>query len=580
MVVLTHGLAVPLPFGLGEASWDLPWGWAALISTLVGVVAAFLIGLPALRVRGMFLAVVTFAFAVAAANWLFGKGVFTGSEFKTSTPFMQAPKVFGIDFTDHRSFYYLCVISLGVMTAIMARIRHTGIGRSMIAVSNNENTAAASTVSPRHLKLVAFALAGGMAAFAGCLFITLRVFISPAETFTADGSLRIVSTAIVGGLGSVAGPILGALYVRGMPALFGDLKQVQLLTSGIGLLFVLMYFPGGLMEIVYRAREAVIAWADRRVTSTAPTPVPSPARLPARATRELVLPEGRTWLRLDDVSVHFGGIRAVNGVSMEVREGELVGLIGTNGAGKSTLMNAIGGFVASTGTIEVLGRDVTGQPAFRRHRAGIGRCFQAARLYPDLTVRETIMVALEARERSSVVASMTGLPWSRASERRKRGDATDLVDLLGLGRYADHFVADLSTGTRRIVELGCLLAVDAKVLMLDEPTAGVAQRETEAFGPLIVQIRRELGAAMVVIEHDMPLIMSISDRVYCLETGTIIAEGSPQQVRSDPAVIASYLGTDERAIERSGVVAVLDDTDPQAVLGPVLAGPPPETAGR
>src|SRR5262249_38307216 len=156
----------------------------------------------------------------------------------------------------------------------------------------------------------------------GCLFITLRVFISPAETFTADGSLRIVSTAIVGGLGSVAGPILGALYVRGMPALFGDLKQVQLLTSGIGLLFVLMYFPGGLMEIVYRVREALIAWAERRLPSTAPAPAPSHGRLPAHATRELALPEGRTWLRLENVSVHFGGLRAVSGVSLEVGEGE------------------------------------------------------------------------------------------------------------------------------------------------------------------------------------------------------------------------------------------------------------------
>ena len=161
------------------------------------------------------------------------------------------------------------------------------------------------------------------------------------------------------------------------------------------------------------------------------------------------------------------------------------------------------------------------------------------------------MVALEARERSYLVPSMTALPPSPRSERRKRADANDLIDFLGLGRYADEFVANLSTGTRRIVELGSLLAVDAKVLLLDEPTGGVAQRETEAFAPLIVRIRRELDAAMVVIEHDMPLIMGISDRVYCLEAGRVIAEGTPGEVRDDPLVIASYLGTDERAIRRS-----------------------------
>ncbi|MET1041981.1 MAG: ATP-binding cassette domain-containing protein, partial [Acidimicrobiales bacterium] len=143
-------------------------------------------------------------------------------------------------------------------------------------------------------------------------------------------------------------------------------------------------------------------------------------------------------------------------------------------------------------------------------------------------------------------------PPSPGRERRKRADALELIDFVGLGGYAEQFVANLSTGTRRIVELSCLVAADAKLLLLDEPTGGVAQRETEAFAPLILSIREELGAAMVVIEHDMPLIMGISDRVYCLEAGQVIAEGTPTVVRDDPLVVASYLGTDERAIQRSG----------------------------
>jgi ABC-type branched-subunit amino acid transport system ATPase component len=168
-----------------------------------------------------------------------------------------------------------------------------------------------------------------------------------------------------------------------------------------------------------------------------------------------------------------------------------------------------------------------------------------------MTVRETMMVALEARERSWLVPSMIAIPPSPASERRKAVEAAEIIAFLGLDRYADEFVSNLSTGTRRIVELGTLLAVDAKVLLLDEPTGGVAQREAEAFGPLIVRVRRELGAAMLVIEHDMPLIMAISDRVYCLEAGRVIAEGTPETIRHDPRVVASYLGTDERAIARS-----------------------------
>jgi ABC-type branched-subunit amino acid transport system ATPase component len=367
----------------------------------------------------------------------------------------------------------------------------------------------------------------------------------------------MVSTVIIGGLGSVAGPFLGVLYTRTLPEFLGDSEQITLLTSSIGLLVLLMYFPGGLIQIAYSIRDAVYAWVDRRMGERGvPEPVPAIAkRVPTRRVHEVNLDADHPWLAVEDLSVRFGGNRAVNRVSLDVRRGEIVGLIGANGAGKSTLMNAISGYVPSTGRIEVLGRDVTHLSAARRHRLGLGRGFQAARLYPDLTVTETIMVALEAREHSWLVPSLTALPPSVPAERRKRKEAQDLVDFLGLGRYADQFISNLSTGTRRIVELGCLLAVDARVLLLDEPTGGVAQRETEAFGPLIVRIKKELDASLLVIEHDMPLVMAISDRIYCLEAGEVIAEGTPVEVRENPLVIASYLGTDERAIQRSNSVA-------------------------
>ena len=165
--------------------------------------------------------------------------------------------------------------------------------------------------------------------------------------------------------------------------------------------------------------------------------------------------------------------------------------------------------------------------------------------------RETVQVALEARHRTRLLPTALSFPNATRSELKKTNQATELIDFLGLGRYADSFIAELSTGTRRIVELAGLLALDAKMLCLDEPTAGIAQRETEAFGPLLKQIQQELGASMLVIEHDMPMIMALSDRVYCLEAGTVISEGKPSEVRNDPIVIASYLGTDTRAISRS-----------------------------
>ncbi|HEX7097347.1 MAG TPA: ATP-binding cassette domain-containing protein [Acidimicrobiales bacterium] len=557
-VALRNGHDIPVPFDLWDMSFELPWGAAIAIGTLAGVLAAFVIGLPALRVQGLFLAVTTLAFAVAAANWLLRQDVFLDG--RSTTPSLPKPSFAGIDFSSRKSFYLLCLVVLVLAALMVARLRRTGIGRTFIAVRDNPDMAAASTVSPNRMKLSAFALAGGMAALAGGLYVTLLNTVTPDVIFNPGESIRIVAIAIIGGLGSVAGPIIGALYVLGLPTVLGDTDEVKLLTSSIGLLILLLYFPGGLMQIAYSVRDALLGFIDRRLDERGvPHPVPAIAkRVPSRHERAPV-PVGpdEPWLSVRDLTVRFGGNRAVHAVDLDVYAGEIVGLIGANGAGKSTLMNAISGFVPSTGAVHVLGRDLSGVPAHRRHQRGLGRGFQAARLYPDLTVRETFMVALEARERSMLLPSMTGLPPSPRAERRKRSEASELIDFLGLGRYADEFIAYLSTGTRRIVELGSLLAVDARILLLDEPTGGVAQRETEAFGPLIMRVQRELDAAVLVIEHDMPLVMSISDRIYCLETGEVIAEGTPEAVRNNPLVIASYLGTDERAIQRSGATGVV-----------------------
>ncbi len=419
---------------------------------------------------------------------------------------------------------------------------------------DNADSAAAATISPARAKLLAFALAGGIAGFAGAMLGGLLSTISFTEVFTVSDSIQVLSIAVIGGIGSVAGPILGALWVVGLPSFWPDSSLIPLLTSSIGLLVLLMYFPGGLVQLWFSTRDALFAFVERKLpdqeTAAKQTAVPDvrrpAARRAASGERQEIALSG------SNVSVSFGARMVVNDVSLTVHDGEVVGLIGTNGAGKTTLMNAIGGFVPADGLIMVGEHDVSGLSPARRARAGLGRTFQSARLYPDLSVRETVQVALEAQFRTGFAATASMLPRGFAVERRQHAEALSLIHFLGLGRYADRLTAELSTGTRRIVELACLLAVGARVLCLDEPTAGVAQREAEAFAPLIVRIREELGASVLIIEHDMPLIMSISDRVYCLEAGAVIVEGTPEELRNDAAVIASYLGTDDRAIERSG----------------------------
>ncbi len=539
-----------------DFSVELPWLVALILGTLVGVVFAVLVGLPALRLKGLFLAATTLAFAAMVANWLLRQDAWNGGE--PSIARQPRPKVGGLDFTPPRTYFMLCMAFLTVCVVVVCQLRRTGAGRRMIGVRDNERMTAAVTVSPTVAKLTAFAVSGGIAAMAGGLLVFLLPGFEPAgaeSPFNVDTSLRVVAIAIIGGIGSVAGPIIGALWVVGVPLLFPDWDAIELLTADIGLLVLLLYFPGGFVQAAYNVRDVLIGIVEKRyVERLSSTTRPTVKTIPVRGDR-VVVADGVPWLETVDVSVTFGGLVAVDSVSLRVDAGEIVGLIGTNGAGKTTLMNAISGFVPSRGHISVLGQRIDSLSSPRRHAVGLGRGFQDAGLFPALTVRETILMALESRERSNTVASLFHLPPSPASERRKRSESEEIVSFLGLGLFADNFISDLSTGTRRIVELACLIATEARVLLLDEPTGGVAQRETEAFAPLIKRVQRELQAAVVVIEHDMPLIMSISDRVYCLEAGAVIAEGTPDQVRNDPRVIASYLGTDERAIRRSGALA-------------------------
>jgi ABC-type branched-subunit amino acid transport system ATPase component/ABC-type branched-subunit amino acid transport system permease subunit len=527
----------------------VPYLVSMLLAAGMAAAVAALIGLGALRVKGLLLAVTTFAFAMAAQQYLYRRPMLNGGN-SQSIPFRRG-SLGPLDLTSQRAYYYLCLGVLVVLLVVVARLRRSGIGRSIIGVRENENTAAAYTVSPTRTKLLAFSLAGGIAGLGGALLGGLVQNIPYTERlFQITDSLRLVSIVVIGGLGTLMGPVVGALWVVGLPAFWPDNELVPLFTSSIGLLILLLYFPGGLIQITYSARDALLRWAESRLPDAPSKTSTAPPAVVLGGGRDRPAYEGPA-LAVRDVSVTFGGLRAVDRVSIVAHPGEVVGLIGTNGAGKSTLMNAIGGFAPAEGIVEMLGNDVSGRSASARARIGLGRTFQAARLFPELTVRETVQVALEARGRTGLLSTALFLPSSSRSERAMASDASDLIDFLGLGRYADGFVAELSTGTRRIVELAGLLALDAQVLCLDEPTAGVAQRETEAFGPLLKQIQQELHATMIVIEHDMPMIMALSDRVYCLEAGQVIAEGSPTEVRNDPRVVASYLGTDTRAIDRS-----------------------------
>ena len=542
--------------GVGEAYFtlglpEIHFYAAVLVAAAATGVVAVIVGLGALRVRGFHLAIATLALALLGQQFLWRRPFLSGGSYTVSLPRAEGP----FDLAEQRTYYYLVLVVLAAVIILVARMRATGVGRRWLAVRDNSTAAAAYTISPSRAGIQAFAVSGVIAGLAGGLMAGLYVSIGLTERFQLQDSIKVVAIAVIGGAGTVVGPILGALWIVGLPAVWPANALVPLLTTSFGLLGLLMYFPGGFAQVVLTARDRFLDWYAARL----PEPEPVPKRdVTSVVSRADAAPATGPVLIANEVTVTFGGLVAVHNAAIQVHAGEVVGLIGTNGAGKSTLMNAISGFVPCTGRIELEGHPIEKLPADRRAALGLGRTFQQARLFPDLTVLETLSVASESRQRTSFTAAVAHLPNGYGRDRAQRAHAQDIADFLGLGAYADRFTSELSTGTRRIVELGCLLALEARMLCLDEPTGGVAQREVEAFAPLLLAIKDHLGAAMLVIEHDMPMIMNISDRIYCLEAGDVIAEGSPAEVRNDPAVIASYLGTDERAIQRSGDAASAD----------------------
>jgi len=541
-----------------------PYPAAFAAAVVVGAALSLLLGLTAPLARGAAFGIVTLALAIALPEVLFDLPGLRG---------LVGLSIERPSFARTTSSYYLlCLGFLAASLLVVTHLRATGTARRIIGARSNPRRAASLTVGVTGARLTAFGLAGALAGLSGGLFAGLQQQLSPGNFPTLD-SLLVVAVVAIGGFGSVSGPLLGALFVVGLPAVYGNSTAADFLTAGIGLLGVLLYVPGGLAALAETARDALLQIvADRR-----PPPAPAapgagrpatPATVRARPAEPPIA--AGPVLAAAGIRLAFGGRVVLDGVDLALAPGEVLGLIGANGAGKSTLLAVLSGeLIPSAGRVWLNGRDATGAPPAARAAAGLGRVFQDATLFGDLTTTETVLLALEAREPSELVPSLLGLPPSRTAERAKRAAVVDVLHLLGLGRYAALPVSRLSTGTRRLVELACLLAQDARVLLLDEPTAGLAQREVEAFGPLLRQLRADLGASIVLVEHDLPLVSGVSDRLQCLGEGRTLATGSAAHVLAEPAVRASYLG--DRAA-RTTSPAGSPTADPVSPAPGVLAG--------
>jgi ABC-type branched-subunit amino acid transport system ATPase component/ABC-type branched-subunit amino acid transport system permease subunit len=520
-----------------------------LYGGLAAAVVSVLVGLPALRARGLMLTVTTLSFALVAPTWLLRQTWMLGGSVDIGRPIIG-----GHALDSGKAYYFVGLATLIPCLWIARNVRRGGFGRQLVAVRDNEDNARAFTVRSWLVKMQAFMFAGFLAGIGGALY-GHSLSTTGAEAFPTELSISIVAMTVIGGIGILTGPLIGALYIIAIPK-FLPLDSAGLAATSFGWLLLILYVPGGIAQLLEPLRDRIIRRLVRARGATRMAEVGDELR-PAIRTRPPSSDVSRrvyaagSILEGLDLQKRFGGLVAVSDVSVRVRTGEILGLIGPNGAGKTTLFELLSGFTRpDRGRVRYDGMDVTSLGPEGRGALGLIRSFQDAALFPTMTVTEAVMLGHERTFPAGFLGSALGL---RGTEKLKEKRALELISFMGLEAYRDKQIQELSTGTRRITEIACLFALQPTVLLLDEPSSGIAQRETESLGDLLRDVKRELNATLVIIEHDIPLIMGLADRIVAMDVGRVIAEGPPQIVRHDPAVVEAYLGGSSQAIERSGV---------------------------
>jgi ABC-type branched-subunit amino acid transport system ATPase component/ABC-type branched-subunit amino acid transport system permease subunit len=541
-----------------------------LVGGLAAAVVTIIIGLPALRIRGLFLAVTTLSFAVAMTKWVLIQpwaledGLNAGSL-----------NLAGREIGSGRPYYFFALVIFLLMFLLARNIRTAGLGLLLRAVRDNEDAARSFGIRASKIKIQGFLIGGFVAGIGGAIYGHLFSEIGVRQ-FSVEDGVDVVVMSVAGGIAALAGPVLGISVFKGLPA-FVPLQSLGLLATRLGPLLLILYLPGGLVQMIAPLRERTVRWLGRRMgvvqsVEEVPDVEASSDFVRARSTvgtgevrEKTLITEDKVLLSAKGLNKTYGGLAAVSDVSLSINEGETLGLIGPNGAGKTTLFEVLTGFVGADGGRVLLGdKEITQWSPERRARAGLIRSFQDVTLFPTLTVLDTIQLALERQIPTTLAASLLG-PSSK--DHKRQAAARDIAGSLGLWDFRNKQIQELSTGTRRITELACLVGLRPTLLLLDEPSSGIAQRETEALGLLLQDLKAEHEMTLFIIEHDIPLVMGLADRVIAMDAGSVIAEGTPDEVKNDPEVVEAYLGGRIEAIERSGLRQVADLSELEAIPG-------------
>ena len=498
--------------------------YAALVcAAIAGAVFGLIVGLPALRLRTFYFAISTLGFATIVTQIALAWQSVTGGGIGLPGPEMPAP------FNTHWGFYYFCLALAAFCTWITFNIAHSRFGRALIAVRDADVMAEASGISKPRLLSTIFVFCGALAAVAGGLFATLQTYITP-DAFTFDLSVLFFIAVLIGGRGSILGPLIGTIVLTLLPEFAAPLAAWSTFLYAALLLVIVLAAPGGI--------AALLDFQSRKPLESNRAIVPQPALLDDLLGKQGV----RGDIALKDVVLSFGGVRAIDGASVDVRPGQIHGLIGPNGSGKTTILNVISGYYRpEAGTVTLSDKPLeAGRPVARADH-GIARTFQTPRIVGEATVLENVMIGGTIKGHASFAEALLQLPRQIKEERMLRARAAEALRAVGLEGLG-HVRADrLQHSELRFIEIARALMAGPQFLLLDEPAAGLAADEILRLGQLIKEIARR-GTGVLLVEHHADLIFDICDHVTVLNLGRVLASGTPAEIRVHKEVVSAYLG--------------------------------------